>query len=57
MTNALSLFLDHPQWLVVTGTVLLILGLTGLTLFSPSDIESTEDRHSERPKSSDEETQ
>jgi hypothetical protein len=57
MTNALSLFLDHPQGLVVTGTVLLILGLTGLALFSPSDIESTEDRFSERPKSFDEETQ
>ena|SRR5215213_5985425 len=41
MTNALSLFVDHPQWLVVTGTVLLILGLTGLALFSPS-VESTE---------------
>jgi hypothetical protein len=57
MTNALSLFLDHPQWLVVTGTVLLILGLTGLALFSPSDIESTEDHFFERPKSSDKETQ
>jgi hypothetical protein len=57
MTKALSLFLDHPQWLVVTGTVLLILGLTGLALFSPSDIESTKDRFSERPKSSDKETQ
>jgi hypothetical protein len=57
MTNALTLFLDHPQGLVVTGTVLLILGLTGLALFSPSDIESTEDSFSERPKSSDKETQ
>ena len=40
-----------------TGTVLLILGLTGLALFSPSEIESTEDRFSERPDSSDKETQ
>jgi hypothetical protein len=57
MTNALDLLLAYPHGLIVTGTVLLILGLTGLALFSPSDIESTEDSFSERPKSSDKETQ
>jgi len=36
---------------------LFILALTGLALFSLSDIESTEDRFSERPDSSDKETQ
>jgi hypothetical protein len=53
----LSLLVDHPQWLVIAGTAMLVLGLTGLALFSPSDAESTEDRFSERPDSSDKETQ
>jgi hypothetical protein len=57
MTNALFLFLDHSQWLVVTGTVLLILGLTGLALFIPSDVESAEDRLDDRPRLFDNETQ
>src|SRR3954453_4351714 len=57
MTNALSLFLDHPRWLVLTGTVLLILGLTGLALFRPTDIKSTEGRSPEGPEAADKETQ
>jgi hypothetical protein len=57
MKNALSLFLDYPQWLVVAGTAILVLGLTGLALFTPSDVESAEDRFSEGPNSSEKETQ
>ena len=49
MTNALSIFLDHPQSLIVSGTVVLILGLVGLALFMPSDV-SSEDRLSESPR-------
>ena len=37
MTNALDLLLAYPHGLLVTGTVLLILGLIGLALFSPRD--------------------
>jgi len=40
MTNALYLFLAYPHWLIVTGTVLLILGLIGLALFSRRDVEA-----------------
>ena len=50
MTNALSIFLDYPQLLIVSGTVVLILGLVGLALFMPSDVESMEDRLSESPR-------
>ena len=57
MPNALSLFLDYPELLVVTGTVVLILGLTGLALFIPNDVESAEDRLSQEPRLSDEEAQ
>jgi hypothetical protein len=55
MTNALALFLDYPQLLIVIGTVVLMLGLLGLALFVPSGAESIEDRLSERPRSFDEE--
>jgi hypothetical protein len=57
MTNALYLFLAYPHGLVVTGAVLLILGLIGLALFSPGDVDITEDPLDDRPKLSDEETQ
>jgi hypothetical protein len=57
MTNALSIFLDYPQLLIVTGTVVLILGLIGLALFIPTDVESTEDGWSERPRLFDKEAQ
>jgi hypothetical protein len=57
MTNALYLFLAYPHWLIVTGTVLLILGLIGLALFSRSEVDSSEDPLDDRPKLSDEETQ
>ena len=50
MTNALSFFLNYPQLLILTGTVVLILGLIGLALFIPSDVESTEYRLSEQPR-------
>jgi len=55
MTNALALFLDYPQLLIVIGTVLLMLGLLGLALFVPNGAESIEDRLSERPRLFDEE--
>jgi hypothetical protein len=55
MPYALSLFLDYPELLVVPGTVVLILGLTGLALFIPNDVESAEDRLSQEPRLSDEE--
>lgn len=42
MKNALYFFLSHPHGLIVIGTVLAILGLVGLSLFSRSDIVSTE---------------
>jgi hypothetical protein len=42
MKNALYFFLSHPHGLVVIGTVLAILGLVGLSLFSRSDIVSAE---------------
>jgi hypothetical protein len=57
MTNALYLFLAYPHWLIVTGTVLSILGLIGLALFSRRDVDSTEDPLDDRPKLSDKETQ
>jgi hypothetical protein len=57
MKNALSLFLDHPQWLVAVGTPMLVLGLTGLALFSARDVDSAEDPVDDRPKLSDKETQ
>jgi hypothetical protein len=56
MTNALDLLLAYPHGLIVTGTVLLILGLIGLALFSPRDVDSAED-HDNRSKLSDKETQ
>jgi hypothetical protein len=43
--------------LIVTGTVLLILGLIGLALFSPRDVDNAEDPLDDRPKLSDKETQ
>jgi len=57
MTNLLDLFLAYPHGLIVTGTVLLILGLIGLALFSRRDADSTEDPLDDRPKSSGKETQ
>jgi hypothetical protein len=57
MTNALYFLLTYPHGLIVTGTVLLILGLIGLALFSPRDADSTEDPLDDRPKLSDKETQ
>lgn len=57
MTNLLDLFLAYPHGLIVTGTVLLILGLVGLALFSRRDVDSTEDLLEDRPKLSDKETQ
>ena len=57
MTNALYLFLAYPHWLIVTGTALSILGLIGLALFSPRDVDSTEDPFDDRPKLSDKEPQ
>jgi|KBSSwiStaDraftv2_1062776.scaffolds.fasta_scaffold66286_2 hypothetical protein len=42
MTNALALFLAHPHWLIVAGTVPLILGLVGLSLFGGRDEVSAE---------------
>jgi hypothetical protein len=57
MTNVLDLFLAHAHWLIVAGTVLLILGLIGLALFSPRDVDSTEDPLDDRRKLSDKETQ
>ena len=50
MANAVSLFLNYPQFLIVTGTAMLILGLLGFALFIPSDVESAEDRLAERPR-------
>jgi hypothetical protein len=57
MKNALYLFLAYPHGLIVTGTVLSILGLIGLALFSPRDVDSTENPLDDRPKLSDKETQ
>jgi hypothetical protein len=57
MTNALYLFLAYPHGLIVTGTVLLILGLIGLALFSSGEVDITEGLLDDRPKLSDEETQ
>jgi hypothetical protein len=57
MKNALYLFLAYPHGLIVTGTVLSILGLIGLALFSRRDVHSTEDPLDDRPKLSDKETQ
>jgi hypothetical protein len=57
MTNVLVLFLTYPHWLIVTGTVLLILGLIGLALFSPRKIDSTELSLDDGPKLSDKEQQ
>jgi hypothetical protein len=57
MTNALYLLSAYPHGLIVTGTALLILGLTGLALFSPRDVDSAEDPLDDRPKLSDNETQ
>ena len=54
MKNALYLFLGHPHALFVIGAVLAILGLVGLSLFSRSDIVSTE--LDDGPKLPDEET-
>jgi len=51
MTNALALLLTYPHWLIVFGTVLLILGLTGLSIFGGRDGVSTE--LDEGPKLSD----
>jgi hypothetical protein len=50
MTNAVSLFLNYPQFLIVTGTAMLIFGLLEFALFIPSDVESAEDRLAERPR-------
>ena len=57
MTNALYLFLAYPHWVIVTGTVLSILGLIGLALFSRRDVDSTDDPLDDGPKLSDKETQ
>jgi hypothetical protein len=57
MTNVLDLFLAYPHGLIVTGTVLLILGLIGLALFNPGDVDSTADPLDDRPNLSDKETQ
>jgi hypothetical protein len=57
MTNLLDLFLAYPHGLIVTGTVLLILGLIGLALFSSGEVDITEGLLDDRPKLSDEETQ
>ena len=57
MTNALYSLLAYPHALIVTGTVLLILGLIGLALFSARDVDSAEDPVDDRPKLSDKETQ
>ena len=42
MTNVLALFLAYPHWLIVAGTVLLILGLNGLSLFGGREVVGTE---------------
>src|SRR3954451_14515031 len=42
MTNALALFLAYPHWLIVAGTVLLVLGLIGISLFGRRDVVDTE---------------
>jgi hypothetical protein len=42
MTSVLALFLAYPYWLIVAGTVLLILGLIGLSLFGRREVVSTE---------------
>jgi hypothetical protein len=55
MKSALYLLLAHR--LIVTGTVLLILGVVGLALFSPRDVDSAEDPLDDGPKLSDKETQ
>ena len=57
MTNALDLLLAYPHGLLVTGTVLLILGLIGLALFSPRNVNSAEDPLDDRATLSDKETQ
>jgi hypothetical protein len=54
MKNALYFFLAHLHGLIVIGTTLAILGLVGLSLFSRSDIVSTE--LDDGPKLSDKET-
>jgi hypothetical protein len=56
MKSALYLFLAYPRGLIVTGTVLSILGLIVLALFSRRDVDSTEDPLDDRPKFSDKET-
>ena len=53
MTNALDLLLAYPHGLIVTGTVLLILGLIGLALFSRREEANAE--LDDRPKVSDKE--
>jgi hypothetical protein len=57
MKNALYLFLAYPHGLIVIGTVLSILGLIGLALFSRRDVDNTEGALDERSKLSDKETQ
>jgi|1186.fasta_scaffold06040_4 hypothetical protein len=42
MTNALALFLAYPHWLIVAGTILLVLGLIGISLFGRRDVVDTE---------------
>jgi len=42
MTNALALFLAHPHWLIVVGTILFLLGPIGLALFGGRDEVSNE---------------
>jgi hypothetical protein len=54
MTNALVLFLAHPHGLIVAGTVPLILGLVGLSLFGGRDEVRTE--LDDRPELFDENT-
>ena len=57
MKSALYLFLAYPHGLIVIGTVLSILGLIGLALFSRRDVDNTEGALDERSKLSDKETQ
>jgi len=40
--TALALSFAYPQWLIVSGAVILILGLIGLALFGRRDVDNTE---------------
>ena len=42
MTTVLALFLAHPHWLIVAGTVVSLLGLFGLSLFEQREAANTE---------------